>query len=98
MSSVAFRKCCAAQILRLQGNLIQLVGTDEPAGSSCLLPAIMPPVWSCLYLKVQLEVPYENLQLLAGEMMNKDFLLLFLVNDQNGILDSKQELHCVLCP
>lgn len=40
----------------LQDELSQLTVTEEPAGSSHLVLAIMPPGWPCLYLEVQLEV------------------------------------------
>lgn len=97
MSSVVFRMRCAAQISRLQGKLSQLAVTDEPAGSFHLVPAIMPPIQPCLYLKVNLEVLPENPQCSAVETMNEVFFF-FSVNDQNGRLYHRHDLHrgCVL--
>lgn len=46
----------AALIPWTQGKLSHLIATEEAAGSSHLTPAITPPLWPCLYLKVQQEV------------------------------------------
>ena len=48
--SVVFR-LCPYTCTWPQDKLSQLIVTEEPTGSSCLVPAITPPAWSCLYLK-----------------------------------------------
>lgn len=48
--------CCEANIPWLQDNLSWFVLREEATGSSHLTPAITPPVWPCLYLKVHHEV------------------------------------------
>lgn len=52
-----FQDCAVLpHTLWLQDELSQLTVTEEPAGISHLVPAIMPPGWPCLYLEVKLEV------------------------------------------
>lgn len=47
---------CTAQTPWLQDQVSQLILVEEPAGSSHLPPAIMPPAWPCLYPTVQQEL------------------------------------------
>jgi len=52
---LSLQPCCAAPVPRPWAKPSQLVLTEEPAGSSRLLPAITPPARPWLYLTAQQE-------------------------------------------